>query len=58
VNSRWWIASRLNGLFFYAMSSISFMLVIAGWLHGLIVGTLGGIAIAAIYGKSLESKEA
>lgn len=52
-----WLITRFAGeLFYYAMSPIPFMLVIAGWLHGLIVGTLGGITIAAIYGKSLEDK--
>jgi hypothetical protein len=50
-----WLITRLAGeLFFYAMSPIPFMLVVAGWIHGLIVGVLGGSAIAAIYGKSLE----
>lgn len=34
----------------YVMSPIPFMLVIAGWIHGLIDGALGG---SAIYGKSL-----
>ncbi len=52
-----WLITRVAGeLFFYAMSPIPFMLVIAGWLHGLIVGALGGIVIAAIYGKNLEEK--
>lgn len=50
-----WLVARFAGeIFFYVMSPIPFMLVIAGWLHGLIQGALGGIAIAAIYGKSLE----
>jgi len=50
-----WLITRVAGeLFFYAMSPIPFMLVIAGWLHGLVVGALGGAIIAAIYGKSLE----
>jgi len=52
-----WLMTRVGGeLFFYAMSPIPFMLVVAGWIHGLIVGTLGGIVLAAIYGKSLEGK--
>jgi len=50
-----WLITRLAGeLFWYTMSPIPFMLVVAGWLHGLIAMSLGGIAIAAIYGKSLE----
>lgn len=50
-----WLITRFAGeLFFYVMSPIPFMLVIAGWIHGLIQGSLGGLAIAAIYGKSLE----
>jgi hypothetical protein len=36
------------------MSPIPFMLVVAGWVHGLLVSVSGGIALAAIYGKSLE----
>jgi hypothetical protein len=52
-----WLINRLAGeLFFYTMSPIPFMLVVAGWIHGLIVGALGGIILAAIYGKSLEGK--
>ncbi len=52
-----WLITRVGGeLFFYAMSPIPFMLVVAGWIHGLIVGALGGIVLAAIYGKSLEGK--
>ncbi len=50
-----WLITRFAGeLFFYVMSPIPFMLVIAGWIHGFIVGALGGTAIAVIYGKSLE----
>jgi hypothetical protein len=50
-----WLVTRLAGeLFYYVMSPIPFMLVVAGWLHGLLVAALGGIALAAIYGKSLE----
>lgn len=50
-----WLIVRFAGeLFWYAMSPVPFMLVLAGWLHGLIVMSLGGLAIAAIYGKSLE----
>ena len=53
-----WLITRLAGeLFFYAMCPIPFMLVVAGWIHGLIVGALGGIVVAAIYGKSLEPKD-
>lgn len=53
-----WLITRFAGeLFFYVMSPIPFMLVIAGWLHGLIAGAIGGIAIAAIYGKSLEANK-
>ena len=52
-----WLITRLAGeLFFYVMSPIPFMLVIAGWIHGLIVGAIGGMAVAVIYGKSLEDK--
>jgi len=52
-----WLITRLAGeLFFYVMSPIPVMLVIAGWIHGLIVGAAGGMAVAAIYGKSLEDK--
>lgn len=52
-----WLITRLAGeIFFYVMSPIPFMLVVAGWLHGLIQGALGGSVIAAIYGKSLEGK--
>lgn len=52
-----WLITRLAGeLFFYVMSPIPFMLVIAGWIHGLIVGATGGMAVAVIYGKSLEDK--
>lgn len=50
-----WLITRVAGeLFWYTMSPLPFMLVIAGWLHGLIVMSLGGLAIAAIYGESLE----
>src|SRR3990170_2566365 len=50
-----WLITRLAGeLFFYVISPIPLMLVIAGWIHGLIVGAAGGMAVAAIYGKSLE----
>ena len=50
-----WLITRFAGeLFFYAMTPIPFMLVVAGWLHGLIVLPLGGMAMAAIYGKSLK----
>lgn len=50
-----WLITRFAGeLFFYVMSPIPFMIVIAGWIHGLFVAVLGGAALAAIYGKSLE----
>ncbi|MDY7032143.1 MAG: hypothetical protein SVY10_09595 [Thermodesulfobacteriota bacterium] len=50
-----WLITRLTGeLFWYTMSPIPFMLVIAGWVHGILVMLLGGLVIAAIYGKSLE----
>ena len=50
-----WLVTRFVGeLFFYVMSPIPFMIVIAGWIHGLFVAVLGGAALAAIYGKSLE----
>ncbi len=53
-----WLITRFAGeMFFYVMSPIPFMLVIAGWIHGLIQMSLGGVIIAAIYGKSLEPKE-
>ena len=53
-----WLITRFAGeLFFYVMSPIPFMLVIAGWIHGLIVGAIGGTSIAAIYGKSLETNK-
>ncbi len=49
-----WLVTRFVGeLFFYVMSPIPFMIVIAGWIHGLFVAVLGGAAVAAIYGKSL-----
>ncbi len=52
-----WFVSRVPGeLFWYVMSPVPFMLVIAGWLHGLIVGVLGGLALGAIYSKSLEGQ--
>ena len=50
-----WFMTRLTGeLFWYSMSPIPFILVIAGWIHGILVLLLGGLVIAAIYGKSLE----
>ena len=50
-----WLITRFAGeIFFYVMSPIPFTLIIAGWIHGLLVGVLGGMAMAAIYGKSLE----
>ena len=53
-----WLIMRFAGeLFWYTMSPIPFMLVIAGWIHGLVVSLLGGLILAAIYGKSLEPKE-
>jgi len=53
-----WLITRFAGeLFFYVMSPIPFILVIAGWIHGLIVGAIGGTSIAAIYGKSLETNK-
>jgi len=53
-----WLITRFAGeLFFYVMSPIPFTLVIAGWIHGLLVGAIGGISIAAIYGKSLETNQ-
>jgi hypothetical protein len=52
-----WLITRLAGeLFFYVMSPIPFTLVVAGWIQGFIVGALGGMVIAAIYGKSLEKQ--
>lgn len=52
----WLIMSFAGKMFFYASSPIPFMLLVAGWLHGLIVMSLGGVVIAAIYGKSLEEE--
>ena len=53
-----WLIMRFAGeLFWYTMSPIPFMLVIAGWIHGLVVSLLGGLILAAIYGKSLEPKD-
>lgn len=53
-----WLITRFAGeLFWYVMSPIPFMLVVAGWLHGLIVSVLGGVVIAAVYGKTLERKQ-
>jgi len=50
-----WLISRVPGeLFMYVMTPEPFILVIAGWLHGIITMVLGGLAIAAIFGKSLE----
>lgn len=52
-----WLIARFTGeLFGYVMSPIPFMLVIAGWIHGLIVMSLGGLVIAALYGKTLEKR--
>ncbi|MEW6419524.1 MAG: hypothetical protein AB1480_15650 [Nitrospirota bacterium] len=52
-----WLITRFAGeLFWYVMSPVPFMLVVAGWLHGLIVSALGGIVLAAFYGKTLEHK--
>jgi hypothetical protein len=51
-----WLIARFAGEFFmYTLMPYSFMLVVAGWLHGICGMLLGGILIAAIYGKSLES---
>lgn len=53
-----WLIVRLAGeLSWYAMSPVPFMLVVAGWLHGIIVMLLGGLVIAAIYGKSLGQSQ-
>ncbi len=50
-----WLITRFAGeLFFYVMSPVPFIIVVAGWIHGLFVAVLGGAAVAAIYGKSLE----
>ncbi|MEW6621385.1 MAG: hypothetical protein AB1422_18975 [bacterium] len=50
-----WLITRLAGeLFFYTMSPVSFMMVVVGWLHGIVFLLLGGLVIAAIYGRSLE----
>jgi hypothetical protein len=50
-----WLMSRVPGeLFWYVMSPIPFSLVIAGWIHGILVAAIGGMVLAAIYGKSLE----
>jgi hypothetical protein len=52
-----WFVCRVPGeLYWYVMCPAPFMLVIAGWLHGLLLGILGGTAIAAVYGKSLEAR--
>lgn len=51
-----WLITRLAGeLFMYVLMPYSFMLVVAGWLHGICGMLLGGALIAAIYGKSLET---
>jgi hypothetical protein len=50
----WLIVGLAGELFWYTMSPIPFMLVVAGWLRGLIAMPLGGFTMAAIYGKSLE----
>lgn len=53
-----WLIIRFAGeLFWYTMSPIPFMLVVAGWIHGLIAMSLGGMVMAAIYGKSLGPKD-
>jgi hypothetical protein len=50
-----WLISRFAGeIFFYVMIPIHRILIFAGWLHGILTLCLGGIVIAAIYGKSLE----
>lgn len=50
-----WLIMRVPGeLFGYVMSPIPFKMVIIGWLHGFLTMSLGGIIIAAVYGKSLE----
>ena len=43
-------------IFWYTSSLISPMLPVAGWLHHLITSVVGCGAIAAIYGKTLETK--
>jgi hypothetical protein len=52
----WLIVGLAGQLFWYTMSPIPFMLLVAGWLQILIAMSLGGLAVSAIYGKSLESK--
>ncbi len=41
--------------FYYVMLPIPFMLTIGGLLHGLLTMSVGGVALAAMYGKRLES---
>ena len=43
-------------IFWYTSSLISPMLPIAGWLHHFVTSVVGCGAIAAVYGKSLETK--
>ena len=51
-----WLITRLAGeLFMYVVMPYPFMLVVAGWLHGMCGMLLGGALIATIYGKSLEA---
>ncbi|MEW6618205.1 MAG: hypothetical protein AB1422_02445 [bacterium] len=52
-----WLMARVPGeLYFYTMIPIHRMLVFAGWLQGLLSLCLGGLVIAALYGKTLEEK--
>ena len=49
------LMSRIPGeIYWYLMSPVPFSLLLAGWLHGLFTMILGGLALAAIYGRSLE----
>ncbi len=50
-----WLITRVAGeLFMYVMLPLPFELVVAGWIHGIISLLLGGLVLAAIYGRSLE----
>src|SRR3972149_11470501 len=48
-----WLITRLAGeLFFFFLSPIPFLLVIAGWIHGLIFGGAGGMGGVGLFWKS------
>lgn len=50
----WLVWGFAGELYWYMMSPIPIALMFIGWFESLMVLSLGGIAIAAIYGKSLR----